>query len=49
MKLAKNDVWDVWHNFENKKYFENKVRVRLDELQIVAYIKRTIRKALNSD
>ena len=32
---------------ENKKYFENQLRITLDELQIVAYIKRTIRKAVN--
>ena len=47
MKLAKNDKFETY--FESKKYFKNQLRVTPDELQIVAYIKRTIRKAVNDD
>ena len=50
MKLAKNDEFQAYDSIsKNQQYFKNQVRVIPEELQNGAYIKRTIRKAVNDD
>ena len=50
MKLAENDEFEAYDSIsKNQQYFKNQVRVIPEELQNGAYIKRTIRKAVNDD
>ena len=50
MKLAENDGFQAYDSIsKNQQYFKNQVRVIPEELQNGAYIKRTIRKAVNDD
>ena len=49
MRLAQNDEFETYESISKVNYFENQVKVAPDDLQNVAYIKRTIRKAVNGD
>ena len=50
MRLAENEEFEAYDSISKiNSILQNKVRVTPDELQNVAYIKRTIRKAVNDD